>query len=195
MAGQKTKKAQIIEAAVEVFAEKGFFNAKVADVAKKAKVADGTIYNYFHNKDDLLINLFEVKMEDILEKFRKNISVIGDPVEKLKTFVDLHFNIIKSDKRLAEVFQVELRQSTKFLKNYHNEKFTEYLNIISDIIDQGKEEGFFRQDINTPMIKLMIFGSIDEIARQWILGAEKKFSINEAAGQVFELLIGGMLTR
>ena len=195
MAGKKTKRNQIIEAAVEVFAEKGFFNAKVSDVAKKAKVADGTIYNYFNNKDDLLINLFEIKMENILEQFRKNMSKVNDPIEKLKIFVNLHFSIIKSDKKLAEVFQVELRQSTKFLKNYHNEKFTEYLNIIADIIDKGKETGFFRKDINTPMIKLMIFGSIDEIARQWILGAEKKFSINEAADQVFEVLIGGILTR
>jgi len=195
MAGQKLKKNQIIEAAVEVFAQKGFYNSKVSDVAKKAKVADGTIYNYFHNKDDLLINLFEVKMENILDTFNKNISNINDPIDKLRTFINLYFNIIKKDKKLAEVFQVELRQSAKFLKNYHNQKFTDYLNIIGDILDMGKNTGFFRKDINTPLIKLMIFGSIDEIARQWILGAEKKFSINDAGDQVLEVLIGGLLTR
>jgi TetR/AcrR family fatty acid metabolism transcriptional regulator len=194
MTGKRTKKEQIIEAAVEVFAQKGFFNAKVRDVAKKAEVADGTIYNYFRNKEDLLINLFEIKMEDILNQFRKQIVATNDPVENLRAFVALHFNIIKSDKKLAEVFQVELRQSTKFLKNYHNQKFTEYLNIIADIIERGKESGFFRQTINTQLVKLLIFGSIDEIARQWILGAEKKFTVQEAAEQVFEVLVGGIIT-
>jgi TetR/AcrR family fatty acid metabolism transcriptional regulator len=194
MPGKRKKKDQIIEAAVDVFAEKGFFNAKVTDVAKKAKVADGTIYNYFKSKDDLLINLFEIKMEGILTQFKKKIVETNDPVENLKEFVTLHFNIIKNDKKLAEVFQVELRQSTKFLKNYHNQKFTEYLNIIADIIDRGKKAGFFRESINTQLIKLLIFGSIDEIARQWILGAEKKYSIHEAAEQVFEVLVGGIIT-
>jgi TetR/AcrR family fatty acid metabolism transcriptional regulator len=133
-------------------------------------------------------------MEDILNKFKKSINKTNDPIENLREFISLHFNIIKSDENLAEVFQVELRQSTKFLKNYHNEKFTEYLNLIANIIDNGKKAGFFRTDINTHLTKLMIFGSIDEIARQWILGAEKKFPIEEAADHVFEVLIGGIIT-
>jgi TetR/AcrR family fatty acid metabolism transcriptional regulator len=188
------KKDAIIQAAVSVFAEKGFYSAKVSDVAKKAGVADGTIYNYFKNKDDILISLFEKKMDYVLKQFDEALSNIPDPIKKLQLFFSTYFNIIKEDENLAEVFQVELRQSEKFLKDYHNQKFIDYLNIIATILNEGIKAGFFRMDIKVDILKVMIFGAIDEVARQWILGANAKYSLEEAAQQVSKLIIDGLTT-
>jgi TetR/AcrR family fatty acid metabolism transcriptional regulator len=188
------KREHIIEAAVTVFAKKGFFNAKVNDVARQAGVADGTIYLYFKNKDDLLISLFENKMDLILKRFQDTLSNYQDPIEKLKSFIKLYFSLIQEDKQLAEVFQVELRQSSKFLKDYKNQKFSEYLNLIASIVQEGINSGFFRPDLNVHIIKLIIFGAIDEVARQWILGAETKYSLNQAAKEVSHIFVNSLLS-
>lgn len=193
MKKKNSKREAIIEAAVKIFAQKGFFNAKVNDVAKAAGVADGTIYLYFKNKDDLLINLFEDKMEHILTRFSDSLRDIVDPIEKLRKFIHIYFKLIEEDQQLAEVFQVELRQSAKFLKDYHNQKFLDYLNIIAGIIEEGKKLGFFRPTLNKNIIKLMIFGAIDEVARQWILGADEKYALNEAAEQLSRTIVDGLL--
>ncbi len=189
------KREKIIEAAVKVFAEKGFFTANVKDVAREAGVADGTIYLYFKNKDDVLISLFEQKMDGILQHIRSQLQGITDPLEKLRAFVRVYFELIKNDRRLAEVFQVELRQSSKFLKDYHNQKFLDYLNIIGEILEEGQKIGFFRADISRDITKIMIFGAIDEVARQWILGANAKYTLQEASEQLTDNLIIGILSQ
>jgi TetR/AcrR family fatty acid metabolism transcriptional regulator len=187
------KRRSIIEAAVKVFAQKGFYNAKVTDVAKQAGVADGTIYLYFKNKDDLLISLFEDKMELILQRFHSRLHEITDPLDKLKEMIDVYFELIEEDKDLADVFQVELRQSTKFLKDYHNEKFLNYLNMIADIIYHGIDYGFFRSEANVHVVKIMIFGALDELARQWILGADDKYNLEQAKEEVKQILVSGLI--
>jgi len=190
---KKQKTARIIEAAVKVFAKKGFYQAKVTDVAKAAGVADGTIYLYFKNKDDLLIRLFEEKMEGFLQRFRSQLSKLDDPIIKLRTLVDVYFDLIEEDQELADVFQVELRQSTKFLKDYHNQKFLDFLSMISSIIEEGIGNGFFRPDLNIDVVKIMIFGALDEVARQWILGADEKYSLDDAKKDIQQTLIYGLI--
>jgi TetR/AcrR family fatty acid metabolism transcriptional regulator len=129
-----------------------------------------------------------------LKQFDEALSNIPDPIKKLQLFFSTYFNIIKEDENLAEVFQVELRQSEKFLKDYHNQKFIDYLNIIATILNEGIKAGFFRMDIKVDILKVMIFGAIDEVARQWILGANAKYSLEEAAQQVSKLIIDGLTT-
>jgi len=192
MARKDTRKEQIINAAIKVFAHKGFYNAKVADVAREAGVADGTIYLYFKNKDDLLISLFETKMEEILLKFNQTLQSDYSAKKKLIKFMRLHFQLIEEDQNLAEVFQVELRQSSKFLKDYHNQKFIDYLNIIGQIIKEGQNAGEFRKDIQINTMKLAIFGALDELARQWILSEEPKFQLQNAALELAETFIKGL---
>ncbi len=155
------KKEHIINAAIRVFAEKGFFNAKVADVAREAGVADGTIYLYFKNKDDLLISLFETKMEEILVRFSAAIEPVTSASAKLSNFISLYFTMIEEDQALAEVIQVELRQSAKFLKDYHNQKFIDFLNLIGQVIKEGQISGEFNPGLKINTIKLAIFGAID----------------------------------
>src|SRR5215208_7390408 len=101
----------ILRSAVKVFARSGFFNAKVADVAKEAGVADGTVYLYFKNKDDILVSIFNHVTEHALNQGRVTLGEIEDPVEKLKRIVESHLEMYARDRDLAVVFQVELRSS------------------------------------------------------------------------------------
>lgn len=190
---RQQKKERIIEAAVKVFARKGFYTANVKDVAKAAGVADGTIYLYFKNKDDLLISLFEHKMQNILQRFEKALEKLTDPLDQLKSFIANYFKLIAEDPELSGVFQVELRQSSKFLKDYHNQQFANYLNIIAGILDRGKAIGFFRPEMDSNIGKIFIFGAIDEVARQWILGSGEKYSLDEATEQVSDNIVKGLL--
>src|SRR5436190_22771350 len=112
------KRDAILRAATEVFAARGFFNAQVADVARVAGVAAGTVYLYFKGKDDLLVSIFERSMKDVLAEGRKAIEKIADPAERLRKIAQLHMERIGRDKDHAVVFQVELRQSGKFIERF-----------------------------------------------------------------------------
>jgi len=138
MARISDKKPQIIDAAIKVFAEKGFYNSKVADVARAAGIADGTIYLYFKNKDDLLISLFETKVEELLDTFKNALLAFKTAKDKLNEFIRLYFQLMEEQQDLAEVLQVELRQSSKFIKDYHPQKFFDFLNIIYDFNHDGQ---------------------------------------------------------
>lgn len=186
------RKNQIINAAIKVFANKGFYNSTVADVARVAGIADGTIYLYFKGKDDLLISLFESKMEQILERFTTTLKTGLSAKEKLRRFIQLHFQMIEEDQNLAEVFQVELRQSSKFLKDYHNQKFIDFLNIIGQILREGQQSGEFRPDIRINTTKVAIFGAVDEIARQWILTTESKSQLQDIARELTKTFLSGL---
>lgn len=190
---KNNKKELIINAAIKVFADKGFYTANVADVAKEAGVADGTIYLYFKNKDDLLISLFETKMEEILDRFSSLSKSKQNAEVKLQRFIHLYFQMIEEDQNLAEVFQVELRQSSKFLKDYHNQNFIDFLNLIGDIIHQGQKDGRFKPDVSIHTMKLIIFGALDELARQWILTNNHHDDLNKTADETSKILIRSIL--
>jgi TetR/AcrR family fatty acid metabolism transcriptional regulator len=184
---------RIINAATKIFAKKGFFQAKVSEIAKEAKVADGTIYLYFENKDSILISLFEEQMKRVLDNMREEISKETGSVKKIERFALNHLKLIEQNKDVAEIIQVELRQSSKFMKEYKNEKFAEYLNLIADIIQEGQTEGIFKNDIIPGIAKRAFFGALDEMSRFWVLSSRRKYDIETAAKQISEYFLSGLI--
>ena len=163
------KYRRILDAAVKVFARKGFFQARVADIAREADVADGTVYLYFKNKDDLLISIFEEKMHEFITGFQAAMAARPDARSRLLCLIESHLAAFQSDPDLAAVFQVELRRSTRFMKDYHKEGLMEYLDIIGKVVDQGRREGVFREDFPTGLARGLIFGTLDEVVSAWVL--------------------------
>ncbi len=186
------KRQRIIDAAVRVFADKGFFNAKVSEIARESGVANGTIYLYFANKDDILISLFEQEMKRIIGRMKAEIEAEPDPLRKIEKFALMHLSLIEEHKELAEVLQVELRQSSKFMKEYRNRRFAEYVNLISAIIRQGQAAGVVRPDIMPGIAKRAFFGALDEMSRFWVLSRRKKYSIQTAARQIADFFVHGI---
>ena len=189
----ESKHHKIIRAALKVFAQKGFYNARVSEIAKEAQVADGTIYLYFKNKDDILIHLFEEEMDGIIQNVKAVVDPLDNPLDKIRAFVKKHLEMVEENRLMAEVIQVELRQSTKFMKDYKNRKFRQYLNLLADIIREGQKRGVFRSDLHPSIAKRVIFGALDEISTVWVLAKNRLFSVDEAAKQVGDILLMGVV--
>lgn len=189
------KRERILAAAVKVFAERGFYNAKVSQVASEAGVADGTIYLYFKNKDDLLIETFEDRMQWINERLREGIVEERSALENLRHFVRMHLLLAVHARDLAEFITVELRQSSKFVKEYKNTKFIEYLNILAGVIIRGQEEGVLRPDIDARLAARALFGVLDEVMLTLVLARKQptEEQIDQHAAQDELLHLGGLL--
>lgn len=183
---------RIIKAATKIFAKKGFFKSKVSDIAREAGVADGTIYIYFENKDDILISLFEEQMKGVLDNMVEQISKHDDPAKKLEDFALTHLQLIEDNKSMAEIIQVELRQSSKFMKEYKNEKFAHYLDLIGDIIREGQANGVFKKEVIPGVAKRAFFGALDEMSRFWVLSSRKEYDIKTAAQQISGYFLSGI---
>ena len=190
----ENKHQKILQAAIKVFSEKGFYNSRVSEIAKEANVADGTIYLYFKNKDDILISLFEEEFGKIVQNMRAALEKDKDALQKIKRFAIAHLSIVTKQQELAEVMGVEVRQSSKFMKEYINKPFIEYLNIIRSVVIEGQEKGLIRKDLTPGIMKRAFFGALDEMARYWVLSTQKKHSIDDAALQISDVFIRGMMS-
>ncbi|RFU61365.1 TetR/AcrR family transcriptional regulator [Bacillus sp. V59.32b] len=186
----KPKYKQIIDAAVIAIAENGYHQAQVSKIAKQAGVADGTIYLYFKNKEDILISLFHEKLGYLVEQIEEEIKGKPNAAEKLLVLIKRHFQILSDDSHLAIVTQLELRQSNKELRLRINSVLRGYLKLIDHIILEGKESGEFSADLNNRLARQMIFGTIDETATTWVMN-EQKYALPKLANSVHQLLIGG----
>jgi TetR/AcrR family fatty acid metabolism transcriptional regulator len=186
------KHSKIIVAATKVFAKKGFFNARISDIAKEAKVADGTIYLYFNNKFDILISVLEEEIGKIIEQIEKAIKQETDPEKMLTIFIEKHLLAMKQNKNLAEVIHIELRQSDRLIKEYRNTSFKQYIDVISRIIETGQEMGVYRQNILPDIAKRAFFGALDEVTRIWSTPGHVQYSVEEAAEQIITLFLSGM---
>jgi TetR/AcrR family fatty acid metabolism transcriptional regulator len=189
---KEDKRTRILKSAVKVFAQKGFYNSKVSEIAKNAGVADGTIYLYFKNKDEILISIFEEEMAKFIAKAYHEIQCENDVIEKIKKFIQTHLNFVRRNPKLAQVFQLELRQSNKFIKEYTGSKLRDYLNLIGNLIEEGQKQGLIRKDIHPGLAKRMLFGALDEIATHWVLLKNGKYDLEQSANQIAEIFIRGV---
>lgn len=187
------KHDKIIRAAVKVFAKKGFFSARISDIAKVAKVADGTIYLYFNNKFDILISVFDIEIGKIIAQVKELIEKESDPCRMLEIYALKHLSLLKDNRSLAEIIQMELRQNNKLIKEYRTTKFSEYVDIISAIIKQGQEMNLFNKSIQPGVAKRAFFGALDEMARLWILSPKPPYNIEETAKQISEIFLNGII--
>jgi len=190
--GGPAKRERILRAAIKIFSQKGFFSSKVSEIARSAGVADGTIYLYFKNKDDLLISLFEEKMAEVVADVREQVAAGDGALPRLRIFIENHMNLLVREAGLIEVLQVELRQSNKFMKEYVPVKFLEYLEVISEILELGKREGTFRQDLNVTVARRAVFGALDEIALAYVLSRKRKYNPADAAAEIYRIFSEGL---
>lgn len=184
------KREAILRAAVKVFARKGFFNSKVADIAKEAGIADGTVYLYFKSKDEILHSVFDRAMEEFISEGKREIAEITEPEVKLQKIARLHLERLSADRDLAIVFQVELRGSTKFMEEFSGGGFAEYLDIIRQTITEGQKQGIFRQDLKPIVCAKILYGALDEMVTNWIL-SKKSYSLTPMADEVLKVFFSG----
>lgn len=181
----------IIDAAVKVIARHGYHNAQVSKIAREAEVADGTIYLYFENKDDVLTSLFREKMGRFIAKMEETIHGISDPAEQLRKLIEMHFHHLETDPELAIVTQIELRQSNPAVRKAIGQILKPYLDTIDSIIVTGQKAGVFRRSVDVKIARKMIFGTLDEIVTSWIMNG-RKYSLLGMADDIHDLFLHGL---
>lgn len=188
------KRKAILRAAIEVFARKGYFNSKVADIASAAGIADGTVYLYFKSKDEILSSIFDRAMAEFIEEGKRELSEMTKPQEKLKRIAEFHLERLGSDRDLAIVFQVELRGSTKFMQQFSAAGFAEYLDLIKTTIEEGQNAGVFRKDLKPIVCAKILYGALDEMVTNWIL-SQKSYPLTPMADEVLRIFFGGVMVK
>ena len=189
------KHQRILDAAIEVIAEHGFFHSRVSEIADRAGVADGTIYLYFKNKDELLMAAIDSAFHKFIQRARTAVEQIPDPREKLRRMAFLHLDGLGSNRNLAIVFQTELRHSLKFLGQFSHNLMVEYFDLIKDVVREGQETGAFRDDISVTMTAHCFFGSLDEIVTTWILSEhdrDRDYHLSSLTDSVVSILLKGL---
>ncbi|MBE3563112.1 MAG: TetR/AcrR family transcriptional regulator [Hydrogenibacillus schlegelii] len=190
--GEKGEKYEaILNAAIKVFAEAGYHGAQVSRIAREAGVADGTIYLYFSGKADLLVSVFRSYLSRHVERLRAVLAEESDVPAKLRRLVWEHFRPLSEHYELAVVTQVELRQADPALRGRINEILRSYLDVIDGLIEEGKAAGIFRRDIETHLMRKMIFGTLDETVTSWVM-ARRRRDLMRLADPVFRLLYTGL---
>ena len=184
------KRQRILQAAARVFARKGYHGARVSEIARRADVADGTIYLYFRNKEDILVSLFDEVMIEHLRQAREALSAVQGAPEKLRTIARRHLGLLGGNRDLAVVFQVELRQSTKFMERFTASWLQDYFTLLTEIIEEGQKEGSLRADLPRKLVTKSFFGALDEMVTSWIL-SRRDYDLSEVAGPVVDLLLTG----
>ena len=189
---REEKREKILDAASVEIARRGYFGTTVSAIARRAGVADGTIYLYFKNKESILVSIFERAMQRIIDEAR---PIVGDASlnapEKLRRLVELHLSLVGMDRDMAVVLQVELRHSLHFLELFSRSRLREYLGLITRVVQQGGEEGTFRSDVDPVFTAKAVFGLVDEMATDWVL-SKKNTKLVARAAAVSDLLLRGV---
>ncbi|MGG0644704.1 TetR/AcrR family transcriptional regulator [Sporosarcina gallistercoris] len=191
MKREKPKYKKIVDAAVSIIAQNGYHQAQVSKIAKEAGVADGTIYLYFKNKEDILISVFQEKMAVFADYVKEILEMDLPASDKLYKMIENHFKVLHDDRNLAIVTQLELRQSSKELRFRINEVLKEYLTLLDALLREGIESGEFSSDLDIRLARQMVFGTIDETTTSWVMN-DQKYDLLELAPRVHKLLLSGM---
>ena len=184
------KRDRIMNAAITAFAQNGYHQATMAAVAREAGVAAGTIYLYFKSKDDLLISIFEEKVQGFIDEFYRQLAQKESAEIKLRKLVQLHLFEMQKRPDLAAVFQLELRQSRHFMSAYPKADLKTYFDLIGEIIEEGQQQGLFRKDLYVSAIKRAFFGAMDETVTSWLL-AGRNYDLTQMADPLADLFIRG----
>lgn len=186
------KRDRILKAAVKVFARKGFYASRVNEIARAAGVADGTIYLYFKSKDELLTSLFEDRIVRLIALLREECARLDNGPDRVRRLVEFQLGLLEGERDLAEVITVNLRQSSRLLKQYASKRFGEYLDLMAAVIAEGQRAGELRDDVSPRIIARVIFGGLDGIAMTWALGSAEAGSLRRAGTQFADVLLDGL---
>ena len=182
---------RILDAAIKVFAEQGFHQATISQIARDAGVADGTIYLYFKNKDDILVQFFNYKTKQVFDSFREEVDKADNSLDKLGNLIRRHLEEFQNDRSMAVLYQAETHQNSRLVEEQIKEMSKLYLDIVSEIVEQGQEEGGMRKDIYVGLVKRFILGGVDEVINTW-LHSGGKYDLVSMADPLVDLFIRGI---
>lgn len=162
------KASRVLDAAVSIFAQKGHRKATMLEIAEKAGVAEGTIYEYFKNKQDLLYSIPKGKFLQYQSRL-KRVFEPKDPLEKLRCFIGEYFRIFSTDSEFLSIFLCDIKLNKQF---YSTEAFVAFLNtneMLYEILNEGKDLKVFRPDLNNRVFRNLFLGTFSHLAIRWFV--------------------------
>ena len=189
------KYERILNAAVEVIAENGYFNSPVSAIAARAGVADGTVYLYFKNKDELLRTAIDANFDrfhrQVVERFETGDDPLTDPRAQLEYIAQVHLEASTTNRSMAILMQTEMRQSARFIAEFSHHHLVKYIQVVREVIRRGQSQGIFRKDVSDGIVAHCMFGAIDELLSSAVFTG-RVYDAKVTAAQVLDVLLHGM---
>ena len=185
------KRESIIQAAIEVFSKKDFKTASISEIAQKAGVADGTIYQYFKNKEDLFFSIPIEKTNEFRNQIELHLEGISGAFNKLRKFVWYFLYFFKMNPAYGRILMLEMRVSKSFVKTETYDFLKQSVNQVITIIIEGQDEGVIRKDIDIYILRHLVLGTLEHMVSRWLLKGEK-YDLIEHHQDVSQMLIDGL---
>jgi TetR/AcrR family fatty acid metabolism transcriptional regulator len=185
------KYQRILDAAVEVIAENGYFNAPVSAIAARAGVADGTVYLYFKNKDEMLKTAIDRNFDRFHQQVLERFKTLDDPREQLAYIAQVHLESNAVNRAMAIVMQTEVRQSARFIAEFSHHHLVKYIQMVREVVRRGQQLGIFRQDVSDGVVAHCMFGAIDELLSSAVFTG-RVYDAKATAAQVLDVLFKGI---
>ena len=191
MSKKAIKKQLIIQAAIEVFSKNNFKNSSIAEIARRANVAEGTIYQYFRNKEDMFFSIPIEKTKEFSKELDLHLAGITGALNKIRKFVWYYLYFFKMNPEYARTLMLEMRVSKSFVRTRSYKSFKPFTNRILEIIEEGQREGMIRKDVNIYILRQLILGILEHMVTRWLLKGEK-YDLMRYYNEVSELVIHGI---
>jgi TetR/AcrR family transcriptional regulator, fatty acid metabolism regulator protein len=185
------KYQRILDAAVEVIAERGYFSSPVSAIAKRAGVADGTVYLYFKSKDDVLRTAIDTTFDKFHRQVDEAFLTLQGPREQLEYIAQVHLESHAVNRSMAILMQTEVRQSAKFIAEFSHHHLVKYIQVVREVVRRGQQEGIFRQDVSDGVVAHCMFGAIDELLSSAVFTG-RVYDSKSTAAQVIDVLLNGI---
>lgn len=189
------KRERILQAALGVFAKKGYHDTQIAEIARAAGVADGTIYLYFESKEALLMSLFDDSVGRLFEVMDRDLAAIQSPSEQMRHIIDVQLGLLENEPMLAELLTVNLRDVSRKLRDRVEPKFKAYLERIAAVVSAGQQAGEFRSDLEPMVLARALFGALDGLTLTWTGDGSEPGGLVHAADVVATLVLEGLRTQ
>jgi len=183
----------MLNAAGIVFARLGFYKATISQIAAEAGVADGTIYLYFKNKDDILYQFMNYKSGRFFEIMRQAVDGTDPADLKLRKLIRCHLKEFQNDRDMAVIFQSEVRYRRDVAPHIKDISKI-YFDLLTEIIEQGQNDGILRQNLFMGLVKRFVLGAVEGVINTWV-AAEGKYDLASMADPLVDLYLGGIEAR
>ncbi len=184
---KRAKYQAIIEAALEAFSEYGYHDCPVSKIARRANVADGTIYLYFANKEEVLISVFREKINLMIHEIELNTRHCNNAWEKIETLIRYHISVLGDNPVMANFFQIQLRQSSPKIRSGIAGPLRKFYRLIEGFVSEGQRDGTIDKSVDPNIARKVVFGSIDEVVSCWVL-SRRRYDVKERIDDTIYIL-------
>ncbi len=188
---KENRKTKILEAALHIFAQKGFQDTTIAEISKKAGVSEPTVYEYFKTKEDLFFAIPEKITEEAISSSSMIMGYINGTENKIRAMVYGLLSLFKKNPDYSALFLLQLKNNRKFSQTKAYEKVKYVTGQLLGYIKEGIDSGLFRNDLNPYLIRSMLLGTIEHVCTRWhLLGKPSDF--DQYTDQIMDLILRGI---